>query len=334
VFELSARPPTSEEAKVAPAESAEYPFNGEFTSRRPDEVASFYEHFAALDELIAWMRDRPASTPVVHEVPGETEVAVVIPTARFEGELARRCRETTFRGLQLVFLESPRFPDPYFNLPAYVNLGIRCAMAHRPAWIILSGDDVLRVDEPRALVDGLAQIDPHSVDTVFTTPSGRYHSLRSNLAPGNAWRRLAFGLSRAKRAVLRAERKFGATLHAARAEGWEARFFGSGYPHLSYASFGILSAGYVEARHGRVLDETFGNSGSEDVELSLRLSRDPRRVAFVKYRIDELRGATLGVDDARRLREVAGLAYLNQLVRARPSDYFAVGFDSRRLLAP
>lgn len=315
-------------------DSLSYPYNEEFTSPDPHAVARFYDHFSTPTELCEWLTHRPSSTPHLREVPGATKLIVVVPTASYDGPMARRCRAETFRGQHLIFVESPTNPDPFFNPESYLRAGFRRALELDPDWIALAGDDTLMVDPPRVLADGVARLDRDAVDTVFTRPAGYYHSLLSKLAPARWLRRLAYSFSSTKRTVLRAESKFGVTLHAARVKGWESNFFGAGYHHLSFASFGIFSASYVASHHGAIFNESFSLGESGDVELSLRLSRRPDRYGFIDYRIEELRGGTLGRGDDRRLRQVAGLAQLVRLLRERPAEYFREGFDYRALLDP
>ncbi len=310
-----------------------YPYSEEFTSQDPQVVARFYDHFSTPAELCDWLIHRPSSTPRLREVPGAADLIVVIPTASYDGPMARRCRDTTFKGQHLIFVESPASPDPFFNPESYLRAGFRRALELGPSWIAVAGDDTLLVDSPRVLTEGLGRLDRDAVDTVFTRPPGYYHSLLSKLAPARWLRRVAYSLSPTKRAVVRTESKFGVSLHAARVKGWESHFFGSGYEHLSFASFGIFSATYVGARNGAIFNESFSLGESGDVELSLRLSRHPERCGFVNYRIGELRGGTLGRGDDRRLRQIAGLALLDRLLRARPRDYFRDDFDYRTLLA-
>lgn len=309
-----------------------YPFNDEFMSSDAREVARFYDHFESAGELIAWMQNRPASSPVLREVAGSPDVVVVIPTARADGPMARHCREEVFSGLQLIFLESPQRPDPFFNFGHYVDRGIARALEFRPRWIVVSGDDVRRVDPSDVLANGLAAIDPARFDAAFTDPPGYYHSLVSQLGRERWLRRLALSWTAPKRATLRAERKFGAVLHASRASGYHTLFFAPGYRHWSMATFGIFSADYLRSRGPQPFDPVFGLGGGEDVELCLRLSRRPDRIAFVRYRIEEQRGGTLRPGEARRLREVAGLAYLNYLIRRDPRSYFVDGYDYAPLL--
>ncbi len=310
----------------------DYPFNEEFVSPDARQVARFYEHFRSREELFDWMRHRPASAPQLREIPGNRDVVVVVPTADFSGPMAAHCRDFVFRGLHLIFVESPTRPDPFFNYSSYYNAGIRRALERGARWVVISGDDVLGVDAPEKLLDGLARTDPTRFDSVFTRPSGYYHSVESQLGRERWTRRLAFSTSSGRRAALALERRFFVTLHSPRARGLDTLFFRPGYRYWSMASFGIFSPTYL-APLDPPFDPVFGSAGSEDIELCLRVNRRPERIAFVDYRISERVGGTAGKSDARRLREVAGKAYLNHVLREQPGNYFPAGYDYRALLA-
>ena len=80
--------------------------NNYFTSDDPNKIIEFYNGFENRDQLIRWMRERPKGVATIHEVGGDKDIIVVIPTADFSGKYAKECRENIFRGLQIVFVES------------------------------------------------------------------------------------------------------------------------------------------------------------------------------------------------------------------------------------
>ena len=295
--------------------------NSLFISHRASDVIQFLDQFETRGSLIDWLKFRPATEPTIHEVDGETDVTVVIPTSNFEGPLAVNSREHVFKGLHIVFVESRKPVDAYFNIGHNVNAGVTRARRYSPRWIVYAGDDMIGVDAPAVLSQALAKCDPSEFDSVFVLPEGRYHSLMANLGRQNVLRSVAFSLTPARRAILRLEQKFGVTLFDSRASGAKRIFFSKGYQHWSIASMGIVSSSFLSRTGGRMFDETFANDGL-DIELSLRLTRDREKYTFVNFRIDEHVGATMGLDDARRLRMVANYAYLQDLLERRPEDYF------------
>ena len=82
------------------------------------------------------------------------------------------------------------------------------------------------------------------------------------------------------------------------------------YKFTSIASFGIFSRKFVRSVSGRLFDETYINS-SDDIDLDIRLSAKTIKTGTIDYRIGDLIGSTLGTDNNRRLRDIAGYSYLN-----------------------
>ena len=80
--------------------------NNYFTSNDPDKIIEFYNSFGNRDQLIQWMRERPKGIANIHEVDGDRDVIVVIPTADFNGRYAKECRENIFKGLHIIFVEN------------------------------------------------------------------------------------------------------------------------------------------------------------------------------------------------------------------------------------
>ena len=160
--------------------------NNYFTSDDPDKIIEFYNGFENRDQLIQWMRERPKGVANVHEVEGDKDIIVVIPTADLNGKYAKECRDNIFKGLHIIFVESGEVPDPYFNYAHNVNIGVRNAMAYIPKWIVISNDDMRKIDDPRILKNGLMKFNPNEVDVLFTKESpDHYHSQPTYLGRPN-----------------------------------------------------------------------------------------------------------------------------------------------------
>ena len=128
--------------------------NNYFTSDDSNKIIEFYNGFENRDKLIQWMRERPKGVSTIHEVEGDKDVVVVIPTADFNGKYAKECRENIFKGLHIIFVESGGKGDFYFNIAHNFNVGIKKAMKYNPKWIVFSGDDMVQVDDITVLKRG------------------------------------------------------------------------------------------------------------------------------------------------------------------------------------
>ena len=131
-----------------------------FTSNDLEKIIEFYNGFDNRDQLIQWMKERPKGVSYIHEVDGDNDIIVVIPTADFNGKYAINCRENIFKGLHMIFVESGGKDDFYFNYAHNCNVGIKKAMEYNPKWVVVSNDDMYKIDEVSILIDELHKIDP------------------------------------------------------------------------------------------------------------------------------------------------------------------------------
>ena len=288
--------------------------NNYFTSDEPDKIIEFYNGFENRDQLIQWMKERPKGVAYIYEVDGDKDVIVVIPTADFNGKYARECRENIFKGFHIIFVESGEIPDPYFNYAHNCNVGIKKAMEYNPKWVLVSNDDMVKVDDISILIDQLAGIDNHINMTVYTEPSV-HHSVPSAVSRCRITRTMLFKLlGKNRRYQLIFEKKFGINFFVTPIKGYWRLFFKEipGKKVISIADFGIFSSELLKSENG-LYNETFVNS-AEDIELSIRLASTVSDKKIIQYKIGSYIGVSLGNDISRRLREIAGQSYLNYLL--------------------
>ena len=119
--------------------------NNLFTSNDPEKIIEFYNGFENRDQPVQWMKERPKGNSYIHEVEGEKDIIVVIPTLDFNGKYAVNCRENIFKGLHIIFVESGEKDDFYFNYAHNCNMGIKKAMEYNPKWVVVSNDDIHRI---------------------------------------------------------------------------------------------------------------------------------------------------------------------------------------------
>jgi len=293
--------------------------NNLFTSNNPIDIMNFYDSFESRDELIEWMKERPKGAANIHEVEGDKDIIIVIPTADFNGKYARECREITFRGLHMIFVESGEIPDPYFNYAHNVNLGIMKAIEYDPEWVIVSNDDVYGIDNISTLVQELSTMPADRSKSVFVSKT-RYHSYSANLAIARIWRNILFSvLGKLRRFQLSLERRYRVHHFLAPSVVYYSLFFKREKPSVrGIGNFGIFSGHFAGELNGILFDETYINGG-EDLDLSLRISS--RYYTSVNWKLGDFYGSTLGKNTpegvanlkgtTRRLRDVANMAYFN-----------------------
>lgn len=285
--------------------------NNLFTSDNPDRIVDFYDSFQNKDQLIDWMKERPKGATYIHEIEGVKDVIVVIPTADFNGQYARRCREDIFKRLHMIFVESAEIPDQYFNYAHNCNVGIRKALEYNPKWVVVSNDDMFKIDDSLTLLNQLKNIDSQTTDTVFVKGSV-YHSKKTYLGKTTVlfpfFSRILYHEYMKRFVKLRS--KF---LIDRLVVEWRGIFSLSLLKELSFMNhvdFGIFSSNFLRQFPEGPFDETYINH-LEDSDLSLRIALKKRNVAFIDYMIGDFVGSTLGVGIQRHLRGIASEAYFN-----------------------
>jgi hypothetical protein len=280
--------------------------NNYFVNGDIDKIIQFYDCFENTEQLIRWMRERPKGVATIHEVEGDKDVIVVIPTADFNGKYAKECRDNIFKGLHMVFVESGK--DFYFNYAHNCNIGVKKALEYKPDWIVISNDDMYKIDKIEVLIAELSKLDNTNVDSVFTQPS-KYHSIPVFFSEGNKLRRFYLGFFKYRRSQLRIENKYLVKYFSSPRNHYGKYFFKHKNPHISIADFGIFSSKFIE-RKGRVLFDEIYVHGCEDVDLSLEIALK-KKYSFINYSIGDLLGSSLGTDIKRKLRDISGYIYLN-----------------------
>lgn len=288
--------------------------NTYFTSNNPEKIIEFYNGFENREQLIQWMRERPKGASYIREVEGDTDIIVVIPTAYFKGKYAKECRENIFKGLHIVFVESGEVPDPYFNYAHNCNLGIKRAMEYNPKWIVLSNDDMFKVDEISKLKDKLLRL-PDKSETFVFTKEGKYHSRDTIISEKTVIRSLiliVMGKMDRHRRML--ESRFGIKYMAGTSSIFY-RFLYKPKSRIKYSgSFNIFSYYLIKKLHGALFDEIFIN-GAEDIHLSWKLKELNIKFEKVDFDISDIIGGTIGpYNQIRKTRDLVNMCYLNSKI--------------------
>jgi hypothetical protein len=309
--------------------------NNLFTSNDPKKIMEFYDGFENREQLIQWMKERPKGVSYIHEVEGDKDIIVVIPTADFNGKYARECRDNIFKGLHMVFVESGGRADFYFNYAHNCNVGIKRAIEYNPKWVVVSNDDLYEIDKNDILRKSLLQIDRETIDTVFVTPTA-YHSYDAELSKSTIYRAILFiVLGKLRIYQLRLEKKFNVKYFLS-PKRLSYTLFYRGIIRVQYiGNIGIFSSNFIK-NHGDLFDEISINGG-EDLDLSLSIKSRGNKIKFINYRIGDYLGSWLGKNTPegirnlkgtpRRLRDIANMSYLNYKIE-NEEEYKKLGLRS------
>ena len=285
--------------------------NNYFTSSNPDKIIEFYNGFNNREQLIQWMRERPKGVANVHEVEGDKDIIVVIPTADFNGRYARECRENIFKGLHIVFVESGGRGDFYFNYAHNCNVGIRKAMEYNPKWVVVSNDDMTKIDKVEVLVGQLMKLDNKEYDVIFTKPS-EYHSIPASVSEHSLIGKIIVHLIRRGNFNMiyrKLQRKYDITFSQQKRV---SLIFKNKISFILTSDFAIFSSNWVSLNLQNIFDEQFINA-YEDLDISIRLKDS--RALVIDYKIGDLFGSSLGNGEARKLRSISSKLLLDDKIR-------------------
>lgn len=296
--------------------------NNMFTSDDPEKIIEFYNGFENRDQLIQWMKERPKGVDYIHEVEGDKDIIVVIPTADFSGKYAKECRENIFKGLHIIFVESGGRGDFYFNYAHNCNLGIKKAMEYDPKWVVLSNDDMDSNFSSDELKKALSNLNNEEINLVLTK-EGIQSSSKMSVCSFTILDLLIYkflNVMRQSPFLSKDLERFYETTKMNQEFG--NRYFISGYGksifniirkrvyvYYNFEAFGIFSSNWLRV-HSGLLDETYINA-HEDQDGSIILSTEPSKIAWINYGISGIGGASLGSNSQRGLRTVVSDCYFN-----------------------
>jgi len=293
--------------------------NNLFTSNDPKKIMEFYDSFENRDELIEWMKERPKGASYIHEVEGEKDIIVVIPTADFNGKYAKECRENIFKGLHMIFVESGGKGDFYFNIAHNYNVGIRKAMEYNPRWIVLSNDDMYKIDDVDVLVKELGKLNPEKIDCAFTGES-HYHSCLVHLGQPRMYNNILREIFKHREVKFedkifeKYEVKY--YLVGFRNKFLRGLFYKDVFSFIITGDFAIFSSTFVKKNRNILFDETYVN-GLEDLHISLIINLN-HNYGFINYKIGDYVGSALGIAPSifypRAIREIANEVYFNSVL--------------------
>ncbi len=282
--------------------------NNYFTSDDPNKIIEFYNGFENRDQLIQWMRERPKGVANIHEVDGDKDIIVVIPTADFNGKYARECRENIFKGLHIVFVESGGKGDFYFNYAHNCNVGIKKAMEYNPKWVVVSNDDMKAVNNISTLVEELNTPDLDRVDLVLCKKRMAKESI-TYIGKSTFLRSILFHLySNYTKNIKQIETVFSVNIFSHGASILNKIIYRKNLKLRAVGDFAILNYKFIKHKY-ELFDPVFIN-GNEDIDVALQLFLEGIRFGYTKFNIESVGGGSLG-RKGRILKDLAGLIYLN-----------------------
>ena len=281
-----------------------------YESGQIEKIIEFYNSFQSTFELINWMKERPKGRYRIIVSQGDPDYLVVIPTIDHTSKFSQTCVNDIFRGMTVIFVESGR--NLYFNYAYNVNAGIRYAMNLCPKWIIVSNDDMYKIDESESLIRELKRCSENNIQIALPRNGdlgyiSKYRSFINWLTP----------IIRIYKPFIEVEKKFGIGYRFYLKEYKKSKkienfiFIKKILPVKFLGSFFALSLDYCRAMMGKVFDDTYVN-GFEDIDLVLLTIARPSKVKQIDYKIGDMGGQSLGRGGLRsNYKGILNRAYFN-----------------------
>jgi hypothetical protein len=198
-------------------------------------------------------------------------------------------------------------------------------MEYNPKWVVVSNDDMYKIDSAEILKEELMKLDEKKYDVIFTDKS-RYHSIPVALALP---RRSTFWIYKIlsyvyhkifgweKYELLKKNlknKKYNINFKQIYTSDLvESILYKSIIKYTLTAAFAIFSSNYIDGVDRRLFDETFINA-DEDTHLSIQLSRNSNKSKVIHYLIGDYIGSTLGRrSQSRWSRDIANEIYIDYI---------------------
>jgi GT2 family glycosyltransferase len=213
-------------------------------------------------------------------------------------------------------VESGGKGDFYFNYAHNCNVGIKKAMEYNPKWVVVSNDDMVKMDDVKVMkmeIDRIERSELNQVQVIFAK-KGIYHSRYIKLGKQNFLYGIFNSLFKGRegREILRLEKRFKVEIMPAVSGTAYAMFFNNHLKVKEVGDFIIINKNLAEHVDGFLYDETYIND-TEDVDLSIRINYK-YNYKLINYNISEKVSGTFGTSKQRAMRGLTGVCYLNSKI--------------------
>jgi hypothetical protein len=286
-----------------------------YYSNDPNQIADFYTHFNTTQDIIKWLKKMPSEKKrEIVEIDGDNDIVVAMSTINADSKHAKEAVKL-YKGQQIVFSQNADgMPQKYFNISKSYNLALNAALKHKPKYVILSNDDMIKGDDFSKLKEQIANLDKE-YDTLFTQPhvshsipmhlssiTGFYRFY--NMAKGGESAQMQRIMDRFKLSVI-TNSDFNIDIKRRLLHSMIFRNFKSFH---NVGNFAIFSASFL--KKNPVLFDPLCFNGYDDIDVSLNLDKR-NNYSFVDFNIGALAGTSFGMDSRRWLRALVSHIYFD-----------------------
>ncbi len=289
-----------------------------YYSSNPDDIVDFYTNFNTAHDIISWLKKMPKEKErEIIEIEGDKDIVVTMSTINAQSKHAKEAVEL-YKGQQIIFVQNAdKLPQKYFNISKSYNMGLIQALKYKPKYVILSNDDMIKVDDFSKLKKQIEKIDSKYdtlfTDTLYTPPYNVSHSMPMDISSMTGfyklYNRMKGGYSAKTQAIMdkfdlsvicnsNTERKM---LHA--------MLFRKIISFYNIGNFAIFGPKFLKSKGREIFDELCFN-GYDDIDVSLALNKR-NNYSMVDFKINALQGTSFGMSPTRWLRALASHIYFD-----------------------
>lgn len=289
--------------------------NNLYTSKNLNDIYNFYMQFSTREELFDWSKRRTFNPPKLYDINKEAnnDVIFVIPTIDYNSTFAKYDRDILYPNQHIIFAESGN--DKFFNFARNCNYAIKEALKYNPKWIIVSNDDMKKVDDVSILISNLKNIDNEKTDFVMTPNSNNYFTKIFIANPTFAfYTRMA--LSSTLKYVNLIKNRFNNKVEIVNFNGnnWmknlklSVAFKPIYYIPAMQGAFIISSSNFIRQNGEKLYDEIFIN-GHEDTDLFWNVYKNKNTIENINYNIYAYDGSSFGTKYDRYFKSFISMFY-------------------------
>jgi GT2 family glycosyltransferase len=262
------------------------------------------------------MKRRPNEQMRLFEINGKTDIVFVIPTADVNGNYSKCCK-LLYKNWYIIFVQSK---GPNFNFGRSCNFGIKRALELNPKYVVISNDDIYKIDDINNFAKNLLKIKPIP-NAVLIKPTDKkpvlnckiikvpsvtaliYYNIKAFITPFYKFYPALLKKYNLKYLVLvsdpnkNKEHELNRFIYKPKAE------------FRLQGNFFVLSRSFLEANGSKAFDETFINS-FEDVDLFYKIKLE-NNYKFIKFKIGAYNSGTFRFDQLHAFRGLANTIYFN-----------------------
>lgn len=284
-----------------------------YNSDKKDDLLRFYSLLGSVDAVTKWMHERPKgmSKFLINHV--DDKIIVVIPTMDSNSSYSKECVNNIYKRFTTILVESG--VNMYFNFAHNVNAGISKALNFSPDWIIISNDDIYKIDDPVLLKEQLYNLDSLRYKIIYSK-----YGQQGVIAKYNRFAWLVRSFSIKERVLMSLERRFGIQfrfyLNDDKIRSKIMNFlFISKYKEVKFTgSFFILNCGLLSKKDFPLFDENYIN-GFEDIDYYVRMDKEKANIGPIDFKIGFIGGKSLGSGEIRtKYKGVLNRIYFNKKI--------------------